>query len=110
MIPEPEQSLDISIESQKNDEVKLESTGWRLADGCVLTRVDGEPILLTPRMTYLKLDLSGELIVGFMIKKATMDEIVEFIVGEYAVERAKVNHDLKTFIEQLSNYGVVVFL
>jgi hypothetical protein len=109
MIPEPEKTSSLPLKRQ--EEVAREAVGlnsWCLADGCVLAKVDGEPVLLTPSMTYLKLDPMGELIISLLITNVTKEGIVEKIVNEYDAEEGLVERDLENFIMQLKSYGIVI--
>jgi PBP1b-binding outer membrane lipoprotein LpoB len=107
MIPEPEQTIASPREKGQNDQSSLRSTSWRLADGCVLAMVDGEAVLLTPSMTYLKLDCIGELIVSSLINKIKMEDISKIIVSQYAVDKSEVDQDLEIFLNHLRDYGAV---
>jgi hypothetical protein len=107
MIPEPEPTIVPPQKKGQNDQTSLGSPAWRLADGCVLAVVDGEAVLLTPSMTYLKLDRIGELIVSSLINNVKIEDISKIIVSQYAVEKPKVDQDLEIFLNHLRDYGAV---
>lgn len=108
MTKDRESAMFISLKGNDDDQTSIEFPGFRLADGCVLARVDGDPVLLTPSMTYLKLDLMGELIVRCLVDNRTIHDIVEIISIEYFVGRHKVDEDVMAFIKQLMTHGVIV--
>jgi hypothetical protein len=108
MTKEHESAMFASLEENSYDQTSMEYPGFRLADGCVLARVDGDPVLLTPLMVYLKLDLMGEFIVRCLIGNRNIHEIVEAVTIEYFVDRYRAGQDVMTFIKQLMQHGVIV--
>jgi hypothetical protein len=107
MIPESDQTKETTPKGQQDDFPWLGSTAWRLAEGCVLARVNDEAVLLTPSMVYLKLDQMGEYIVRSLLENCRGEQILQTIVNEYNVDKIQVKKDILEFIEDLKRHGVI---
>jgi hypothetical protein len=87
----------------------------RIKDNLVLRRIGDESIIIVPdkdtvNMTevYTLNEASVAIWEHFDNKDFTAEQIVEFVIGQYDVDRERATNDVKTFIDFLKRESLII--
>ena len=82
---------------------------WRLSDDAIANPVGGETVILhLGNGTYYGLDPIGSLLWEGLKSGQSAAQVCDAILEGYEVERETVEHDLRRFLEELSDHGLIV--
>lgn len=81
----------------------------RMADGVVFRELDGEAVILhLDSGTYFGLDGIGTRVWRSLEAHAPLDAVVEAVVDEYDVDRARARADITRLVGELVSRGLMV--
>jgi hypothetical protein len=84
-------------------------TRLRVAERNVWSELGDEVVILDlESSSYLGLDEVAAAIWNLLAEPRTVDELEEYLLATYDVDRAKLREDLDPFLEQLIERGLVV--
>lgn len=78
------------------------------ADDLTWREIDGDLVILDLRSsTYLTTNASGAVLMKELTEDRTDDQLVQALVGAYDIPASQAESDVRTFVEALSNGGLL---
>lgn len=78
-----------------------------IAEGVVTAEVDGAAVLLSPDMSFIRLDETGSMIWQLLQNGCTEDSIANYLCENFRVEPDVALHDVQQFLQQLDDCGLL---
>lgn len=78
-----------------------------VAPGAVSAEIDGATVVLAPDMRFLRLDETGAAIWQFIVEGRNSVGVVDALCQRYAVDRETANADVRGFLQNLADLGLV---
>jgi hypothetical protein len=90
------------------EEYFLSNTVFKVADDILFRKVEDEAVLLhIPTGMYYSLNDTSIVFWEALCNQQPLGSVIEKITAEYEVEYSQVLDDLKTFLQDLSEYGLI---
>lgn len=102
------------MRSRSNEIIGIEVENLRVSNEMIVREIAGENILVPIGQTALKvhgiisLSESGLLLWKKLQEECTEEDLINVILGEYMIDRATAVDDVKAFVMQMREVGILI--